>query len=233
MKYNEFTVQLAKDYMLYKLQIMKQRKLNLRVILLCIVLIATAINIDAQILSTRSQSYADERMIRMSYGSIDFLKSQNNYRLNFDYSNMTVGNEFEKEKDFVTDKVNRLNQRNPGKGDKWEKQWFEKRITYYEPAFELAFNNNAKSLKLSCGKDYNAAYNMIIRTTHTNIITPVNTFEYTPSYIDAIITFTEVSTGKTIAVFILEHFGADNLVDAYVSLGKYFAKYLKEKLKSD
>jgi hypothetical protein len=74
---------------------------------------------------------------------------------------------------------------------------------------------------------------MIVHTTHTNIITPVNTIEYTPSYIDAIITFTEASTGKTVAVFRLEHFGADNLVATYVSLGKCFAKYFKEYLKTD
>ena len=217
----------------HNLLIMKQHIVNLRVLQSLIVLITTVVNIDAQFFATKAQLYADERMIRMSYGSVDFLKSQNILKLDFDYSDMTVGNEFEKEKDFVTDKVNRLNQRNPGKGDNWAKQWFGKRMKNYEPSFELAFNNSAKSMKLSCGKDYEANYTMVVHTTHTNIITPVNTLEYTPSYIDAVITFTEVSTGKKEAVFILEHFGADDIVAAYTSLGKYFAKYLKEKLKSD
>lgn len=56
---------------------------------------------------------------------------------------------------------------------------------------------------------------MIGHATHTNIISPVNAIEYTPSYTDAIITFTEVSTGNATAVIILEHFGVDSIVDAY------------------
>ncbi len=62
------------------------------------------------------------RIIQLKSGSFDFLKKQNYLVVNYDYSNMSVGNDFEKENDFLRMKTDELNASNRGKGDKWKQE---------------------------------------------------------------------------------------------------------------
>ena len=177
------------------------------------------------------------RIIELKSGSFDFLIKQNYLVVNYDYSNMSVGNDLENEIDFLRMKTDELNASNSGKGDKWKQEWFEKRTTEYEPNFEILFNKYAQPLGLTCSKSYTGTeFIMNIHTTHTNIITFVdysilsNSIKYIPSYINAEITFSRASTGENVATFILVNFTAESISESYSVLGKYFAKYLVKNL---
>lgn len=179
------------------------------------------------------------RIIKIDSGSFESLKNCSLFLARFDYSNMTVGGDRTNETDFINNKANELNNKKPGNGDIWKAEWFEKRTSEYEPKFMLLFNKYAKSKNISCSKNYDAAgLIMTIHTTHTNIITymgysysPFRTgIEYIPSYINAVITFTDSSTGKNVASFSVINFASESIIEAYAALGKYFAKYLVDHL---
>lgn len=179
------------------------------------------------------------RIIKIDSGSFESLKNCSLLLVRFDYNNMTVGGDFINETDFINNKTNELNIKKPGSGDIWKDEWFEKRTSEYEPKFMLLFNKYAKSKNISCSKNYDAAgLIMTVHTTHTNIITFTgysyslftSGIEYIPSYINAVITFTDSSTGKNVTTFSVINFASESIIEAYAALGKYFAKYLVEHL---
>ena len=174
--------------------------------------------------------YLQAQKIEVKSGSFDFLKEQKILLVQYDYSNMSVG-KYDKEADYIDQKVAEGNKAEPGKGDKWEKDWFDKRSSAYEPSFEEMFNKYMEKNGLSCSKNSkDAAYIMNIHT----VLTDVGYFigvSSKPSYISAEITFTKASSGEKMAVISMEKCpGIGGIKEAYAKLGKSLAGFLLKKL---
>jgi hypothetical protein len=168
--------------------------------------------------------------IVLKSGSLDALKGQKVLLVKYDYSNMSVG-KYEKEADYIDQKVAEGNDAEPGKGDKWKQEWFDKRSNAYEPSFEELFNKYAEKSGMTCSKDAkDAAYVMEVHTTFTDVGYYVGV-SAKPSYISAEITFTKVSTGEKSAVILAEKCpGMGGIKEAYAKLGKSLAGYIEKAL---
>jgi hypothetical protein len=176
--------------------------------------ILTCCNLNAQ----------KRQVFEVSQGSLDFLKGQKVLYVTYDYSNMRVG-VFPSEEDFINKKVADGNAAEPGKGDKWKIEWIGRRSEDYEPTFEENFNAYMESTGISCSKDAkDAEINMIIHT----VFLDGGAYPMV-GRLDAIITFSKVSSGEKLAVVSVDRcFGKGYYIrDAYYSLGKKFAKFLQ------
>jgi len=101
--------------------------------------------------------------INLTSGNLDFLKGQKVLNIEYDYDNMAVG-KYDKEADYVKEKVADYNKKEAGKGDEWKKNWIADRKKRYEPKFEELFNDKGV---LQAGNNAQAAYTMIVKTTFT------------------------------------------------------------------
>lgn len=81
---------------------------------------------------------AFSQKIKVTSGSVDFLKGEKTIMAKFTYDDMTVGKM--SEKSYVEDKVAKLNKKEAGKGDEWSKNWVEDRKSRFEPKFSQLFN---------------------------------------------------------------------------------------------
>jgi len=100
--------------------------------------------------------------IRVVSGDLSVLNNIRNMNVQYDYSNMDVGNKTEKE--YVDEKRNAYNKREDGRGDKWAAEWVDDRGKRFEPAFENAFNSSSD---IRIGNYPNAKYTLIFETIFT------------------------------------------------------------------
>jgi hypothetical protein len=175
--------------------------------------------------------HAQKRAIlKITNGSLDFLKEQKVLLVTYDYNNMSVG-KFVKEEDYINMKVAKADSIQSGKGDEWKKEWFDRRSADYEPSFEESFNKYMR-IGLTCSKNANnAAYIMDVHT----VFTDVGFFAGITgkvSFISAKITFSQASSGEELAVIYADKCPGTGyyVKDAYASLGKKLAKWLNENL---
>ena len=168
--------------------------------------------------------------IEVKSGNFDFLKGQKALLVQYDYSNMSVG-KYDKEADYIDLKVAEGNDAEPGKGDNWKKEWFDKRSNAYEPSFEELFNKYMEKSGLACSKDSkDAAYSMNVHTVFTDVGYYIGVSSR-PSYISAEITFTKISSGEKAAVVFMEKCpGVGGIKEAYAKLGKSLAAFLEKKM---
>jgi hypothetical protein len=71
-------------------------------------------------------------------GSLDFLKQEKQVNLEYVYDGMKVGillDRVVEEKEYVTNKVAELNQKQVGRGDHWRNEWIYDRAARFEPKF--------------------------------------------------------------------------------------------------
>jgi len=169
--------------------------------------------------------------ITLKSGNLDALKGQKALLVQYDYSNMSVG-KYEKEADYIDLKTTEGNAAEPGKGDKWKKEWFDKRSSAYEPSFEELFNKYGEKSGLSCSKSAkDAAFIMNVHTVFTDVGYYIGVSSK-PSYISAEITFTKASSGEQVAVVFVEKVpGVGGIKEAYAKLGKSLAPYLEKSMK--
>jgi len=173
-------------------------------------------------------------------GTMDFLKGQQTLLVKYDYSNIAVG-KFDKEEDYVTNKVADYNKDEAGKGDKWKTAWYGDRPVRFEPKFEELFNNYAKEKNLACGQTGTGAnYEMLV---HTTFIEPGFNVGITrkPAYINVVVTFRELGSDKDVAVVTVDNcpgrdaMGFDfdtgyRIEEAYAKLGKALAGFIMKKI---
>jgi len=95
-------------------------------------------------------------------GNLSFLKNEKSVKTEFDYSNMAVG-KFPKEEDYIKKRKAELNEKEIGRGDKFEKDWFDARKDRYEPQFRELFSKHAERSSIGDG----AKYRMLVKTTFT------------------------------------------------------------------
>jgi hypothetical protein len=188
-----------------------------------------------------SGPFTNAQKLVLKSGSVDFLKGQQILLVKFDYSNLGVG-KFEKEDDYVKQKVDDYNKDEAGKGDKWKEAWFNDRASRYEPKFELLFNENMSEKNLKCDRNASdAKFEMLL---HTTFIEPGFNVGVTrkPAYINVDVTCKEIATGKEVMVMTVTNcpgrdaMGFDfdtgyRIEEAYAKLGKSLAAYINKNLK--
>jgi hypothetical protein len=178
--------------------------------------------------------------IVLKSGSFDFLSGQKVLLVKYDYSNLSVG-KFDKEDDYVTEKVAEYNKSEAGKGDKWKASWFSDRESRYEPKFELLFNEYLEPKGIKCDKKgADAKYEILVHTTFIEPGFNVGVMRKDAS-INAEIKFIEIATGKEVAFVTVDAcpgrggMGYDfdtgfRIEEAYAKLGKSMAAFIGKKL---
>ncbi len=155
----------------------------------------------------------------------------------FTYENMSVG-KFDKESDYIKKKKDEGNEKEAGKGDRWEESWKGDRKSRFEPNFIDLFMKNTP---FALGDYPEAKYTMIINTSRTepgfNIYVTKRNAE-----IDLQIKIIETSSKKEIAEYTVMRspgrtFGGNDydtgqrIEEAYAAAGKHFGKDLKKDMK--
>lgn len=104
--------------------------------------------------------------IKVSSGNLDFLKGVNTLNVAYDYDNMGVG-KYDKEEDYVADKVSDYNAKEAGRGDTWKESWVADREERFEPKFEELINKSLEKQNVSVGGHPDANYTLVLKTTFT------------------------------------------------------------------
>jgi hypothetical protein len=108
-------------------------------------------------------SVAYAQKITVTQGSLAALKDQSEVNMEFTYDNMAVG-KFDKEEDYVSDRKDKMNEKEAGTGDKWADGWINDRTERYAPKFYELFNKDGS---LTAGEKPDAKYTMIFHTSFT------------------------------------------------------------------
>lgn len=106
---------------------------------------------------------AVSQKMKLLSGSLKPLKGQKSYNIIFNYDSMTVGGDGMMEKDYLRQKKNDWEAKEPGRGSDFVEQWFRDRARLYEPAFIKNFEHYSY-LKL---EDAGAPYTLIVNTRNT------------------------------------------------------------------
>jgi hypothetical protein len=174
--------------------------------------------------------------ITVQKGSLSAIKGQKVFLTTYDYSNMKIG-KFDKEEDYIAEKVAAYNKSEAGKGDKWKVSWVTDRASRYEPKFESLFNEYGSKTGLSTSKTAtDAQYEMNVHTIYTESGFNIGLMRK-PAYINAIVTFKNIASGEEVAVIEAEKcpgrdaMGYDfdtgvRIEEAYAKLGKAVAAFV-------
>lgn len=108
--------------------------------------------------------YSFAQKLKITQGDLKALSGETSLNVIYQYSPMGVG-KFDREEDYVAKKKAEYNEKEPGRGDKWEQSWIEDRQKRFEPQFEELFNKYSKNLQV--GINPSAKYTMIVKTTFT------------------------------------------------------------------
>lgn len=111
---------------------------------------------------TMSASAVAQKMKLIS-GSLAPLKGQKSYDILFNYDSMTVGGDGMTEKNYLRQKKNDWEAKEPGRGSDFVENWFSDRKRLYEPGFIKDFEHYSR-LKL---EDAAAKYTLIVNTRNT------------------------------------------------------------------
>jgi hypothetical protein len=182
-----------------------------------------------------SSSFAQK--IKLIEGDLSALKGLNGFTTEFTYDNMIVGKDLT-EKNYIVDKKAKLDEKEAGRGEKWEKAWVADRKDRFEPQFRELFSKHSGMSTV----DEKSPYTLVFKTTRTEPGWNVGVMRV-PAYIDGeawIISSTDHN--KVIAkISILKSPGRDawgadfetgaRLQEAYAKAGKELGGFIKSKTK--
>ena len=174
--------------------------------------------------------------IVLKSGDLSFLKGQKEIKIQYDYSDLKVGKKAESE--YISDKVEAKNKKEPGTGDKFKESWLNDRPSRYEPKFEELFNKYMGEQGIKGGKDLTSA--KITMIVHTTCIEPGYNIGISRqnAYTDFVITFKDDS--KELSVLSIDNspggtFGGydfdsgERVAESYAKCGKSLAGFLIKK----
>lgn len=176
--------------------------------------------------------------VKVTQGKLDFLKGQQNINVIYQYDNMRVG-KFDKEEDYVNEKVNDYNEKEAGKGDEWKEKWIDARENQYKPKFEELMNKGLAKYNVTVGDYPEAEYTLVLNTTFTEPGFNVGVMRR-PAFInlDAVFVKTSDLDNALATVTIERSPGQDGLgldydagyriQEAYAKAGKELAKFLNK-----
>jgi hypothetical protein len=174
--------------------------------------------------------------IKLTEGDLGPLKGQTSIKTEFKYD-MSVG-KFDKEDDYIAQKKKELNEKEPDRGDSWEKNWKADRQDRFEPQFRELFSKHSEMS--TTGE--NAKYTLIFKTVHTEPGFNVHVMSK-PAYIDAEAWIVEAQDpNKVIAKITItkalgrDVFGFDyetglRLQEAYAKAGKELGGFIRKNAK--
>lgn len=176
--------------------------------------------------------------IKLLEGDLSVLKGQTSVKTEFTYDNMFIGGKDESEADYIAEKKVKLDEKEPGRGDKWEKAWKDDRKERFEPQFRELF---AKHSGMSTVNE-NAPYTLIFKTTRTEPGFNVGVMRV-PAYINGEAWIVDSSNPQKVLakVSITKAPGRDawgfdyetgaRLQEAYAKAGKEIGGFIKSKTK--
>ena len=170
--------------------------------------------------------------IKTVEGDLSVLKDEKSINIEFTYDNMSVGR-FDKESEYIDKKKAEYNSKEPGVGDRWEKNWVGDRKSKFEPKFIELFE---KSTGMTVSPD--AKYTLIFHTTSTepgyNVyvsrknaeIDAEVTIVLTADRSKKIATITVSNApGRTFSGY--DYATGDRIVECYAVAGKKLGKHIK------
>jgi hypothetical protein len=172
--------------------------------------------------------------IRLLEGNLSVLKGQTSIGTQYTYENMRVG-KFDKEEDYVSNKIATYDKKEPGRGETWAKQWVGDRKSRYEPKFEELFEKHSE-MTISA----KAMYTLIFKTTYIEPGYNVGVMRHSAE-INAEVWIVETANPtNVIAKLSIEHapgkdfMGNDydtgeRITESYASAGKALGKFIKKK----
>lgn len=178
--------------------------------------------------------------IRVTSGSIDFLKGETLIGAVFTYDNMQVGKLTEE--DYIARKTEEYNKKEPGRGDQWLVAWTADRQERYEPKFIELFNKHMSEKRdLAIGIDNGARYVFHINTYFTEPGFNVGIMRQNAS-ITLSIKVVDSESGENVARILVENASANDFMgtdfdvayriqECYAKAGRELAKFFIKQLK--
>jgi hypothetical protein len=172
--------------------------------------------------------------VRLKSGSLAFLKQQKNVNLEFDYSAMKVGRKAKEavpEAEFIA----RLNQKQPGHGDAWKREWIGT-APNYQNGFQELLNKQLEggSSPLQFGAFKQAKYTLLLKT--TTLVTGTEGFAPAPPAVSADAIFVETGNRSSVLATVeLERMPGGSawyfaMREAYAKAGKDLGIFLRRKV---
>ncbi len=175
--------------------------------------------------------------MKLEKGALKNLKDIKEYSLQFDYSNLEIP-KYNSEEDFLKEKMNIREEKEPGAGEIFKTSWFADRENRYEPKFIESFNKRFENGEIKVGKNLSTKYSMLVKTSLMYPGYNVGVWRQNAK-IEATITVFETNSpdnilfsGKYTKIEGLGAAGYDfdsgfRISEAYAKLAKEFAKNLQ------
>lgn len=174
--------------------------------------------------------------VDISKGSLGFLLNEKTINIEFTYEKMSVG-DFPKEADYIKNKKQEMNAKEPGSGDTWAAKWEEDKAGRFEPKFILGFTGQ---IDMTVSKD--ARYTLIFNTKSLEPGYQVGVSKRNAGIDGTIIIVETANRSKVLAKLTVERpeenkwrgaaFDAGSrIADAYYLSGQKVAKFIKKNRK--
>jgi hypothetical protein len=175
--------------------------------------------------------------IKVSSGSVIFLRQESRVNLEYDDSGIKVG---KNAKDSVPmeEFIARENQKQTGRGDSWKLEWTGQRIIQYQPKFQALLNKQfvEDNIQLEFGTFKDAKYTLILKTKIMMTGKPWPPFPYPPKITaDAVFVETNNRTNLVAVVNLVNVPGqglwGPDMSEAYAKAGKDLGILIRGKIK--
>lgn len=174
--------------------------------------------------------------IVLTSGSLNDLKGETVIGFDFTYNEMLVGKMTEQE--YVLKKVGDYNEKEAGRGDTWQQNWYSDRKERFEPKFIELFNKYMEKVNITAGSE-GAKYVIVLNTDFTEPGFNVGVVRKNAS-IDMSGKIIKKETGEQVAAFKIKNASANNfwgtdfdtgyrIQETYGKAGREFAKFLMKK----
>ena len=175
-------------------------------------------------------------------GSFKNLKGITAFNVVFDYTDVKIP-KFKSEEEFLKEKMEKRDKKEPGSGEVFKKSWFADRTDQYEPKFIESFNKRFDEGKMNIDRGLDSAeYTMKVHTTSLSAGYNIG-ISRKDAMIDAIITVYK-NDNPDKAILVVKYTGAVGagahgydydsgyrISECYAKLAKTFAKTIYKKAK--
>jgi len=179
---------------------------------------------------------------KVKEGDFKNLKGITEFNVVFDYTDVQIP-KYKSEEEFLKDKMEKRDKKEPGTGEEFKKSWFADREGQYEPKFIESFNKRFDDGKMNIDRDLDGAeYTMKVHTTSLSAGYNIG-ISRKDAMIDAIITVYK-NDNPDKAILVVNYTGAVGagahghdydsgyrISECYAKLAKTFAKTILKKAK--
>jgi hypothetical protein len=145
--------------------------------------------------------FAYSQSVRLVQGSLQPLQDQTSIIVTFNYDDVRVGKYGElAEADYVQSRKKEYNDKQPGRGDKWERSWYDGRQTVLEPKFKLLLEKYG-DIKATSDARYTLIFNTLRLDPGWNLGIPIS-----------VLSFVRDDAEIDGEIFIVETANPDNLI---------------------